>query len=79
MLRFKPKNSVDISLPSTFDRYPHTNNGFTSGLNGTLGLPELHSKNSLEFVEAAIFKINKNGTEEIVAVLNKGMDKFVKL
>ncbi len=87
VLRFKTSEPAKAYISNTeqllaeFKR-PFTGNGFTSGGFSRMGVPELWA-NNMAMTEAAIFKVYKDGSEEIRAImkLNEKTKKleFVKI
>jgi len=60
--------------------YPFTRNGFTSGNNGRLGIPEyVLDKRVSPKIGAEIWRIKPDGTEELIAIFEKEQEKFVRI
>ena len=55
-------------------------NGFTSGNNGRLGIPEyVLDKRISPKIRAEIWRIKSDGTEELIAIFEKEQEKFVRI
>ena len=55
-------------------------NGFTSGNNGRLGIPEyVLDKRVSPKIGAEIWRIKPDGTEELIAIFEKEQEKFVRI
>ena len=62
--------------------YPFTRNGFTSGNNGRLGIPEyVLDKRVSQKIGAEIWRIKPDGTEELIGVFKKenNIERFYKI
>ena len=62
--------------------YPFTRNGFTSGNNGRLGIPEyVLDKRVSPKIGAEIWRIKPDGTEELIGVFKKenNIERFYKI
>ena len=60
--------------------YPFTRNGFTSGNNGRLGIPEyVLDKRVSPKIGSEIWRIKPDGTEELIAIFEKEQEKFVRI
>ena len=62
--------------------YPFTRNGFTSGNNGRLGIPEyVLDKRVSPKIGAEIWRIKPDGTEELIGVFKKenNIKRFYKI
>ena len=62
--------------------FPFTAQGFTSGSNGRIGIPEFHFKSRIDFSEGdEIWEIFHDGSEKLRAVykLDNGKLKFVEI
>ena len=72
-----------IPIDSRFtSEYPFTRNGFTSGNNGRLGVPEyVLDKRVSPKIEAEIWRIKPDGTEELIGVFKKenNIERFYKI
>ena len=84
-IRFKTEKLDNLVIPidSRFtNEYPFTRNGFTSGNNGRLGIPEYVFKKGI-FVKptegSEIWRIKPDGTEELIAIFEKEQEKFVRI
>ena len=75
------KRRCTTSLPYLWN-YPFTRNGFTSGNNGRLGIPEYVFEKGI-FVKptegSEIWRIKPDGTEELIAIFEKEQEKFVQI
>jgi len=75
------KRRCTTSLPYLWN-YPFTRNGFTSGNNGRLGIPEYVFEKGI-FVKptegSEIWRIKPDGTEELIAIFEKEQEKFVRI
>ena len=75
------KRKCTTSLPYLWN-YPFTRNGFTSGNNGRLGIPEYVFEKGI-FVKptegSEIWRIKPDGTEELIAIFEKEQEKFVRI
>ena len=56
---------------------PFTANGFTSGRNGRLGVPELRTTAPHRLREAVIFRLHADGAEEVVGVFDAIARNFI--
>lgn len=73
-------NDPSISDPFNKNSYPFTGNGFTSGKNGTLGVPEWKADfgNNLELLNGAeMYIIKSDGTETLIGTYNSSVRKFI--
>jgi len=84
-IRFKTEKLDNLVIPidSRFtSEYPFTRNGFTSGNNGRLGIPEYVFEKGI-FVKptegSEIWRIKPDGTEELIAIFEKEQEKFVRI
>ena len=62
--------------------YPFTRNGFTSGNNGRLGIPEyVLDKRVSPKIGAEIWRIKPDGTEELIGVFKEenNIERFYKI
>jgi hypothetical protein len=79
VIRFRATNAhaatpaVDLPNP---DPFPFTNNGFTSGKNGKLGVPEWKIPDA-EIIEGVIYRKLRNGDEIEFAIWDAVLNKFV--
>ena len=75
------KRKCNTSLPYLWN-CPFTRNGFTSGNNGRLGIPEYVFEKGI-FVKptegSEIWRIKPDGTEELIAIFEKEQEKFVRI
>jgi hypothetical protein len=74
----------DPAISDTYNKndYPFTGNGFTSGKNGTLGVPEWKAdfgNNLLLEDEAEMFIIKSDGTEILIGKYNRTLKKFIEI
>ncbi len=75
-------NDPSISDSYNKNSYPFTGHGFTSGKNGTLGVPEWKAdfgKNLILEDGAEMFIIKSDGTETLIGKYNKILNKFVEI
>ena len=74
-------DNLVIPIDSRFtSEYPFTRNGFTSGNNGRLGVPEyVLDKRVSPKIGAEIWRIKPDGTEELIAIFEKEQEKFVRI
>jgi hypothetical protein len=73
-------NDPAVTDPFNKNSYPFTGNGFTSGKNGTLGVPEWKADfgNNLEILNGAeMYIIKSDGTEILIGIYNENLTKFV--
>lgn len=73
-------NDPDIADSFNKNSYPFTGNGFTSGKNGVLGVPEWKADygNNLIIEDGAeMFKVDMSGNEVLVGVYNRSEKKFI--
>ncbi len=78
VLRFKTSEPAKAYISNTEQllaklKRPFTGNGFTSGGFSRMGVPELWA-NNMAMTEAAIFKVYKDGSEEVISVFVKDID-----
>ena len=84
-IRFKIEKLDNLVIPidSRFtSEYPFTRNGFTSGNNGRLGIPEyVLDKRVSPKIGAEIWRIKPDGTEELIGVFKKenNIKRFYKI
>jgi hypothetical protein len=72
-------NDPAISDPYNKNSYPFTGNGFTSGKNGTLGVPEwkaYYGKNLDMLDGAEKYIIKSDGTEMLIGIYDESLLKF---
>ena len=75
------KRRCTTSLPYLWN-YPFTRNGFTSGNNGRLGIPEdVLDKRVSPKIRAEIWRIKPDGTEELIGVFKEenNIERFYKI
>lgn len=76
-------DNLVIPIDSRFtSEYPFTRNGFTSGNNGRLGIPEyVLDKRVSPKIGAEIWRIKPDGTEELIGVFKKenNIKRFYKI
>ena len=84
-IRFKIEKLDNLVIPidSRFtSEYPFTRNGFTSGNNGRLGIPEyVLDKRVSPKIGAEIWRIKPDGTEELIGVFKEenNIERFYKI
>ena len=84
-IRFKTEKLDNLVIPidSRFtNEYPFTRNGFTSGNNGRLGIPEyVLDKRVSPKIGAEIWRIKPDGTEELIGVFKEenNIERFYKI
>lgn len=83
VIRFKASNSGNASVPRDLanpDPFPFTNHGFTSANNGRLGVPEWKLDEMANLNGGAeLWEIFSNGTEKLIAIFDRDLDKFIPL
>ena len=74
----------DPSISDRFNKnnYPFTGNGFTSGKNGTLGMPEWKADygENLDLLNGAeMYIIKSDGTEKLIGIYDDSVMKFKEI
>jgi len=77
VIRFTTKEHNKLNIPN-INEFPNTGHGFTAGINGYLGIPELQTTGGMELETASIFLIREDGTEELVGILTKDIRTDIK-
>ncbi|WP_131248740.1 hypothetical protein [Aquimarina atlantica] len=77
IIRYKVENP-NLTIPQGAGiSYPYTGNGFTSGNNGRLGVPELESPRYTPQHGDSMFRLMSDGSEKLIAKFDKDKNKFV--
>ena len=81
VIRFKSEDALQILvIPTSEDMdYPFTAQGFTSGNNGRLGVPEWYLQSRIDIQEGTeIWKITRDGRQTLYAVFENKTFKIVE-
>ena len=81
VIRFKSEDAPQILvIPTSEDiDYPFTAQGFTSGNNGRLSVPEWHLQSRIDIQEGTeIWKITRDGRQTLYAVFENKTFKIVE-
>ena len=81
VIRFKSEDALQILvIPTSEDiDYPFTAQGFTSGNNGRLGVPEWKFQSRIDIQEGTeIWKITRDGKQTLYAIFKNKTFKIVE-
>ncbi|MGX1927882.1 fibronectin type III domain-containing protein [Flagellimonas sp. 2504JD4-2] len=79
VIRYKtPVPSAEVPrITGPKDKFPFTGNGFTSGNNGKLGVPEWKTPYNTPNDGAELWEVASDGTETIRAIFDSGQNRFI--